>query len=85
MLHWQLQMSDAQRTARQRPATWHSCVPVHNCRLVPRRPSKIFGAAHFTLRCGRQLPGGQYQRPLVALACNFGGHILSLAQAGQIL
>lgn len=53
------------------------------CGLLLCRPGKVFGAAHFTLRCGRQLPDGGYQRPLVALACNFGGHILSLAQAGQ--
>ena len=47
------------------------------------RPAKVFGAAHFTLRCGRRLQDGTYQRPLVALACNFGHHILSLAQAGH--
>ncbi|KAL3133543.1 hypothetical protein ABBQ38_007394 [Trebouxia sp. C0009 RCD-2024] len=35
------------------------------------RPGKFGGAAHFTLRCGRQLSGGQYQTPVVALALSF--------------
>jgi len=39
------------------------------------------GAAHFTLRCGRQLGDGStgapaYQLPLVALVCNFGSAAL---------
>ena len=40
------------------------------------------GAAHFTLRCGRQLGDGStgapaYQLPLVALVCNFGSAALA--------
>eukprot|EP00897_Mesotaenium_endlicherianum_P009239 jgi/Mesen1/8343/ME000462S07790 len=38
--------------------------------LYPR-PSKYTHAAHFNIRCGRQLADGSYQLPLVALVCNF--------------
>ena len=46
------------------------------------RPMKFMGAAHFTLRCGRQLSSGStgapaYQLPLVALVCNFGSAALA--------
>lgn len=37
--------------------------------LFPRQ-GKFAHAAHFTLRCGRQLSQGQYQTPVVALALN---------------
>ena len=36
------------------------------------RPGKFGNAAHFTLRCGRALPRGGRQKPLVALVCDFG-------------
>ena len=35
------------------------------------RQGKFGQAAHFTLRCGRQLKNGDYQTPVIALACNF--------------
>ena len=35
------------------------------------RQGKFGHAAHFTLRCGRQLASGDYQTPVIALACNF--------------
>ncbi|CAL8472167.1 g11709 [Coccomyxa elongata] len=38
--------------------------------LYPRR-GKVTGASHFTLRCGRELPGGGYQAPIVAVVCSF--------------
>lgn len=71
-----LRIFKAQRPKIQQPSNATGWAVVH-------RPAKVFGAAHFTLRCGRRLPDGSYQRPLVALACNFGAHILSLAQAGH--
>ncbi|KAK9798161.1 hypothetical protein WJX73_002280 [Symbiochloris irregularis] len=37
-----------------------------------RRPAKFGGAAHFTLRCARQLVDGSRQTPIVALVCNLG-------------
>lgn len=36
------------------------------------RPAKFGGAAHFTLRCARQLSDGSHQTPIVALVCNLG-------------
>lgn len=42
--------------------------------LYPR-PGKYDHAAHFSIRCGRQLSGtSEYQTPVVALVCNFGIH-----------
>lgn len=38
--------------------------------LLPR-PSKYSHAAHFTLRCGRNLSDSHYQLPVVALVCSF--------------
>ncbi|DBA74265.1 hypothetical protein WJX77_002438 [Trebouxia sp. C0004] len=38
--------------------------------LFPRQ-GKFGQAAHFTLRCGRKLKNGEYQTPVIALACNF--------------
>ena len=37
------------------------------------RPGKFGNAAHFTLKCGRRLQDGSYQKPLVALVFNLGG------------
>ena len=42
------------------------------------------GASHFTLRCGRRLPNGDYQAPTVALVASFStgaGGLLSPEQA----
>lgn len=36
-------------------------------------PFKFAGAAHYTLRCGRALPGGGFSAPSVALVASFGG------------
>lgn len=36
-----------------------------------RRRGKVAGASHFTLRCGRRLPDGGYQSPIVAVVCSF--------------
>lgn len=46
--------------------------------LFPRQ-GKFAHAAHFTLRCGRRQSNGQYQLPVIALACNFeqSGSVLS--------
>ena len=53
--------------------------------LIPiHRPGKFAHAAHFTLRCGRALPGGGWQRPAVALVANMPADpqaLLSLEQA----
>ena len=38
--------------------------------LFPR-PNKFGHAAAFTLRCGRELPGGGYQKPVSAIVANF--------------
>ncbi|OQR96885.1 mitochondrial intermediate peptidase [Achlya hypogyna] len=38
--------------------------------LFPRK-HKYHHAAHFTVRCGKQLPSGEYQTPIAALVCNF--------------
>lgn len=38
--------------------------------LYPRE-NKYTHAAHFTIRCGKRMNGGQYQTPIVALVCNF--------------
>ncbi|KAH7482113.1 hypothetical protein KRP22_012345 [Phytophthora ramorum] len=38
--------------------------------LYPR-PSKYNHAAHFTIRCGKRLSETSYQKPIVALVCNF--------------
>lgn len=38
--------------------------------LYPRR-NKYTNAAHFTIRCGKQLSKATYQKPIVALVCNF--------------
>lgn len=38
--------------------------------LYPRR-HKYTNAAHFTIRCGKQVAPGTYQKPIVALVCNF--------------
>uniref|UniRef100_K3X1H8 Peptidase M3A/M3B catalytic domain-containing protein n=1 Tax=Globisporangium ultimum (strain ATCC 200006 / CBS 805.95 / DAOM BR144) TaxID=431595 RepID=K3X1H8_GLOUD len=39
--------------------------------LYPRR-NKYTNAAHFTIRCGKRLAGeDKYQKPIVALVCNF--------------
>eukprot|EP00741_Cyanophora_paradoxa_P008368 tig00001302_g8095.t1 len=38
--------------------------------LYPRR-GKYDHSAHFTVRCGRLLPSGEYQRPVIALVMNF--------------
>jgi hypothetical protein len=46
-----------------------------------RRPGKFAHAAHFTLRCGRALPGGRWQRPAVALVADLPAGRLSLEQA----
>ena len=56
------------------------CTMTGMCFIV-FRPMKFVGAAHFTLRCGRQLADGSagapvYQLPLVALVCNFGSAAL---------
>ncbi len=48
------------------------------------RPGKFAHAAHFTLRCGRALPGGGWQRPAVALVANLPSApraLLSMEQA----
>ncbi|TDH72120.1 hypothetical protein CCR75_001239 [Bremia lactucae] len=38
--------------------------------LYPR-PNKYAHAAHFTIRCGKRLSESSYQKPIVALVCNF--------------
>ncbi|CAH0478649.1 unnamed protein product [Peronospora belbahrii] len=38
--------------------------------LYPR-PNKYNHAAHFTIRCGKRLSNTSYQKPIVALVCNF--------------
>lgn len=38
--------------------------------LYPR-PNKFNHAAHFTIRCGKRLTETTYQKPIVALVCNF--------------
>ncbi|GAB9468332.1 hypothetical protein Gpo141_00005651 [Globisporangium polare] len=38
--------------------------------LYPRK-NKYTNAAHFTIRCGKQVAPGKYQTPIVALVCNF--------------
>jgi intermediate peptidase len=38
--------------------------------LYPR-PHKYNHAAHFTIRCGKRLSETSYQKPIVALVCNF--------------
>lgn len=38
--------------------------------LYPR-PHKYNHAAHFTIRCGKRQDDGRYQKPIVALVCNF--------------
>ncbi|RLN02960.1 hypothetical protein BBJ28_00000930 [Nothophytophthora sp. Chile5] len=38
--------------------------------LYPR-PNKYNHAAHFTIRCGKRLSQTTYQKPIVALVCNF--------------
>jgi mitochondrial intermediate peptidase len=38
--------------------------------LYPR-PFKYTHAAHFTIRCGKRISESEYQKPLVALVCNF--------------
>ncbi|RMX69712.1 hypothetical protein DD238_001718 [Peronospora effusa] len=38
--------------------------------LYPR-PNKYSHAAHFTIRCGKRLSDTSYQKPIVALVCNF--------------
>uniref|UniRef100_M4C6V2 Peptidase M3A/M3B catalytic domain-containing protein n=1 Tax=Hyaloperonospora arabidopsidis (strain Emoy2) TaxID=559515 RepID=M4C6V2_HYAAE len=35
------------------------------------RPNKYNHAAHFTIRCGKRLRDKSYQKPIVALVCNF--------------
>uniref|UniRef100_A0AAV1UUX5 Peptidase M3A/M3B catalytic domain-containing protein n=1 Tax=Peronospora matthiolae TaxID=2874970 RepID=A0AAV1UUX5_9STRA len=35
------------------------------------RPNKYNHAAHFTIRCGKRLSDQSYQKPVVALVCNF--------------
>jgi hypothetical protein len=37
------------------------------------RPGKYPGSVLFPIRCGRALPGGGYQQPILALVCDFGG------------
>ncbi|KAL4855723.1 Mitochondrial intermediate peptidase [Chlorella vulgaris] len=50
-----------------------------------RRPQKFPSAAHFTLRCGRELPGGTYQTPVVALVANMAQHAgLSLGEVEML-
>ena len=54
----------------------------HLFTVAASRQMKFMGAAHFTLRCGRQLGHGStgapaYQLPLVALVCNFGSAALA--------
>jgi hypothetical protein len=61
-----------------------------------RRPQKFPSAAHFTLRCGRRLPSGQYQVRAVQLLCGYQLGIMTqgvarrrslrvLTEAGQAL
>lgn len=38
--------------------------------LYPRQ-FKYNHAAHFTIRCGKRVHSGEYQKPIVALVCNF--------------
>ena len=38
--------------------------------LYPRA-HKYHHAAHFTIRCGKRLTESEYQKPIVALVCNF--------------
>lgn len=38
--------------------------------LYPRK-NKYTNAAHFTIRCGKQVAPDKYQTPIVALVCNF--------------
>ena len=38
--------------------------------VLPRR-GKVVGASHFTLQCGRRLPDGSYQAPIVAMVASF--------------
>lgn len=38
--------------------------------LYPRQ-HKYSHAAHFTIRCGKQISPEEYQKPVVALVCNF--------------
>ena len=35
------------------------------------RRGKVGGASHFTLQCGRRLPDGSYQAPVVAMVASF--------------
>lgn len=60
---------------------------IQNNPIPLRRAGKFPGAAHFTLRCGRLLPDGSYQTPLVALVCNFesGPHCLLSHQEAETL
>jgi intermediate peptidase len=45
------------------------------------RGGKPYGAAHYTIQCGRELPGGSYRAPVVALSCN----LQADARAGEPL
>lgn len=50
-----------------------------------RRPQKFPSAAHFTLRCGRSLPDGSYQTPVVALVANMVQHAgLSMSEVEML-
>jgi intermediate peptidase len=48
------------------------CCQLFSAPLRPARPGKYPAAVLFPVRCGRQLPGGSYQLPVLVLAADFG-------------
>jgi intermediate peptidase len=51
----------------------HSSYSSNTPSSITPSPFKVAGAAHYTLRCGRALPGGGFSLPAVALVASFSG------------